>query len=115
MTQSLCGVADLALAGQEYQDITGRFGRQFVDGVDDGLGLVSQLGAHHFVVRIVGIVGVVGRDRDLKGPVPDLDRIRPARHLDNRGAIEVGGKPLRLDRRGGDDHLEVGPPRQQLA
>ena len=56
MTQSFCGVADLALAGQEDQDVAGRFLLQLTDGIDDGLGLVAHLGAHDFVVGVVGIV-----------------------------------------------------------
>ena len=53
--QCLCGVADLALAGQEHQHVAGRL-FEFVDGVDDRLGRVAHLGADHLVVGVVGIV-----------------------------------------------------------
>ena len=56
VAQCLCGVADLALAGQEHQHVAGRLGFEFADGVDDRLGLVAHLGAHDFVVGVVGIV-----------------------------------------------------------
>ena len=54
--QSLCGVADLALAGQEHQHVARRLGLEFVDRVDDRLDFVADLGAHDFVVGVVGIV-----------------------------------------------------------
>ena len=51
-------------------------------------------------------------------PVADLDRVGPPGHLDDRRGLpsrrEVRGEPLRVDGRGGDDHLEVGAARQQL-
>ena len=56
LAQGFCGVADLALAGQEDQDVAGRFGLELVDGVDDRLGLVAHLGADDFVVGVVGVV-----------------------------------------------------------
>ena len=65
--QRFCGVADLALTGQEHQHVAGRFGLQLVDGVDDRVGLVAHLGAHDLVVGIVGIVGVVGRTATSSG------------------------------------------------
>ena len=40
--QRLGGVADLALAGQEHQDVARTLGRQLPDGVDDRLGLVAD-------------------------------------------------------------------------
>ena len=45
-------------------------------------------------------------------PVADLDRIRAARDLDDRRAAEVRAEALGVDRRAGDDQLEVGSPRQ---
>ena len=53
-------------------------------------------------------------------PVPDLDRVSAAGDLDDRGGLagarvlEVLGEALGVDRRGGDDHLEVGAAGQQL-
>uniref|UniRef100_A0A1I7YRE6 NAD-specific glutamate dehydrogenase n=1 Tax=Steinernema glaseri TaxID=37863 RepID=A0A1I7YRE6_9BILA len=46
-------------------------------------------------------------------PVPGLDRVGTPGHLDDRRIVEVPGKALQVDGRGGDDDLEVGAPRQQ--
>ena len=46
--------------------------------------------------------------------VAHLDRVGAAGDLDDRRAREVGGHPLDVDRRRGDDELQVGTPRQQL-
>ena len=56
--------------------------------------------------------------------VADLDRVRAARDLDDRGDVawfaacavltEVGGEALRVDGSGGDDDLEFGAARQEL-
>jgi hypothetical protein len=56
IAQSICGVANLALAGQEDEHITGRLFLELGDGVHDGLGLVSHLRADDFVVGVVGVV-----------------------------------------------------------
>ena len=117
LAQRLGGVADLALAGQEDQDVAGRLGRQFAHGVDDRLGLVAQFGADDLVVGVVRVVAVVGRRNDFQRAVTDLDRIGAAGHLDDRctatgsmfGSAEVRGESPWLDGRRGDDHLEVGP------
>jgi hypothetical protein len=92
LLQSVRGVADLPLAGQEDQHVAGRFEGEFVDRVEDRLRLVVVL---------------------LKRPVAHLDRVRTAGHLDDRRVREVPGEPLRVDRGRGDDHLEVGPPGEQ--
>ena len=95
--QRFGGVADLALAGQEHQHVAGRFGLEFVDGVDDRLGLVAHLGADDLVVGVVGIVVVVrsvGAD-DFQWAVTDLDRVGAPGHLDDRRAVEVRGEALR--------------------
>ena len=47
-------------------------------------------------------------------PVADLHRVGAPGDLHDRRVPEVGAEPLRVDRRRGDDDLEVGPPRQQL-
>ena len=96
------GVADLALAGQEDQHVARALGRQLAHGVDDRLGLVA-------LDRLA--VLVVLRQLE-QGAVADLDGIRTTRHLDH-GRVEVRGEAVDVDRRAGDDHLEVGPARQQ--
>ncbi len=58
VTQRFCGVADLALTGQEDENVTWRLGLEFADGVDDGLGLITHLGAYDLVVGVVWIVVV---------------------------------------------------------
>ena len=95
------GVADLALAGEEDQDVAARsLAPQLVDGLDDAVDLVLGLRA--------GLVGVGQR------AVPDLDGERAAGDLDDRGVPEVLAEALRVDRRRGDDHLEVGAAGEQL-
>ena len=54
------------------------------------------------------------RTSDFQWPITDFDGIRPPGHLDDRRTTEMGGKPLRLDRRRCDDHLQVRAARQQL-
>ena len=119
ITQSLCGVADLALTRQEHQHVAGRFLLEFGDGVDDRLGLVAQLGPDDFVVGIVGIVTIFGSDGDFQWAVTDFDGIGPPGDFHDRGAEsfsrEMRGETLRFDGRRRDDHLEIGSPRQQLA
>jgi hypothetical protein len=58
VTQRFCGVADLALTGQEDQHVAGWFLVELVYRVDDGLGLIAHLGAHDLVVGVVRIVVV---------------------------------------------------------
>ncbi len=58
VTQRFCGVADLALAGKEDQHVAGWFLLQLADRVEDGLGLITHLGAYDLVVGVVWIVVV---------------------------------------------------------
>ena len=102
--QCLGGVADLALAGEEDEHVAGRLAGELVDGVHDPGDLVERL-------RVVGHL--------VERAVPDLHRVRATADLDDggRGTVgprEVGREPLRLDGRGGDDHLQVGPAGQEL-
>ena len=97
--QQVGGVADLALAGQEDQDVAGTRGGQLVDRVADGLALV----------------GVLAALAALERPVAHLDRVGPAGHLDDRRAAEGRGEALRVDGGRGDDDLEVGTLGQELA
>ena len=99
--QGVLGVADLPLAGEEHQDVARPLGDQLVDGVEDRGDLVA-VGIGVLVVRVD------------HGAVAHLDRVGPAGDLDDRGAPEVGGHPLDVDRGRGDDELQVGTPRQQL-
>ena len=88
--QGLRGVADLALAGEEDEHVAGRLAQQLLDGVADRVGLVA---VPH-------------------GPVPHRDRVGAAGDLDDRRVAEVRGEALRVDRRRGDDQLQVGPARE---
>ena len=101
--QEVGGVVDLPLAGQEHERVA--VPGQLVDGVADRLHLVAVVGRPSHVVA--------------ERAVAHLDRVRPPGHLDDRrvDAVdgEVAGEAGRVDRRRRDDHLEVGPPRQQLA
>ena len=72
------GVADLALAGQEDEDVAGRLAQQLVDRVADRVGLVGVL---------VGLA------------VADLDRVGAPADLDDRRVVEVLGEALGVDRR----------------
>ncbi len=66
------------------------------------------------MVGVVGIIGVVCRNRHLERPVPDLDGVGTARHLDDRSIGEVPRKTFGLNGRRRHDDLEVGSARQQL-
>ena len=51
----------------------------------------------------------------LERPPALLDREQAPRHLDHRRAVEVLRESVGVDRRRGDDDLQVGPARQDLA
>src|SRR5918993_651519 len=106
----LGGVADLPLAAQEHQDVAQALGAQLLDGLADRLDRVADPGARRVVVLFGLLVALVQDQR----AVADLDRVRPAGHLDDGGAIEMVREAFGLDGRGGDDDLEVGPPGEQL-
>src|SRR5699024_7076622 len=130
------GVADLPLAGQEHEDVARLLPRQFVEGVEDPLDLVLDrplrgtaagevVPAVRGVSAVPGVCGVSGARTISTGPgavlvvnggglgrgiqrtVADLDRIGPAGHGDDGRTAEVLAERLRIDRRGGDDDLEV--------
>ncbi len=108
--QGVGGVADLPLAGEEDEDVAARpgvpLGPQLLDGLADA--------GHHVALLGLGTVGVDER------AVADLDGEGAARDLDDRGRLprgrvgEVLGEALGVDRRRGDDDLEVRAPREQL-
>ena len=96
--QRLGRVPDLPFTREEHEDVARPFAGQLHDRVAHGLGLVP-------------VVAGVGSD----GSVPHVDGERSSRDLDDGGIVEVGGEASRVDRRRRDDHLEVGPLRQELA
>ncbi len=93
IAQRVGGVADLALARAEHQDVAVEVVDQFGDRPADAVGLVD---------------GPVGIGRVDQRAVPDLDRVGAARHRDDRGVGEVGGEALGVDGGRRDDDLEVG-------
>ena len=101
------GLADLALAGEEHQDVAVALAHELAAGADDAVDLVD--------VRDPGFdLAVLARDGFLDGQraVADLDRERAAGDLDDRcgravGVGEMLREPLRVDGRRGDDDLQV--------
>jgi hypothetical protein len=67
------GVADLALAGEEDEDVAGALAQELVDGVADRVGLVGVL---------LGLA------------IADLDRVGAPGDLDDRRVVEVLGEAL---------------------
>ncbi len=72
--QEFRGFADLALAGQEHQDVAGAFAPEILRRTDDR------------VLEFLLVVGLSGRDVAARAqrPPADVDGIRPAGHLDHR-------------------------------
>ncbi len=99
--QAVGGVPDLALAGEEDEHVavSGAFGEELVDGVQDALHLVALL-----VVRPVRVD---------ERPVADLHRVGAAGDLHDGRVVEVRGEPRGVDRGRGDDELEVRSPGEQ--
>ena len=92
-------LADFALARQENEDVAPPRHFEFAHGVLDRF-------EHGAVVRLVDVV---------QGTPADFHGIGAARNVEDRSrpAVFVGkvfGKALGVDRRGRDDHLEVGAP-----
>ena len=105
LAQGLGGLTDLALAGEEYQDIATPGLGQFIHRLGDG-----QL---HGLVALPGVLL-------LGWPVAHLHRVGAAADLDDgcRPALavsEMAGEALGIDGGGGDDDLEVRPPGQEVA
>ncbi len=84
VSQSVCGVADLALTRQEDEDVTGALALELADRVDDRGHLVAV-----GVGRRVPLRGVRVDD----GAVAHLDGVRPTRHLDHGRVAEVLAEP----------------------
>ena len=88
--QAVGGFADVALAGEEDEDVVAPVLVEFGDGADDGV-------RHVFVFA--------GRT------VADFHRIRPPADVQHRRATEMRGEFFRVDGRRGDDDFEVGTAR----
>ena len=107
--QELGGLTDFALAGKEYQNVARTFAPQVLRRRDNRL-----------FERLL-VVGLVLAGRILactQRAVANLDREHPSLDVDHRRARrsvpEMAGEAVRIERRRGDDQLEIGPPRQQL-
>ena len=105
--QPLGGLANLALAGKERQDVAGTCAPQVARRVDDRL------------LDVLLVVGGLVLEVASACAVADLDRVQPAGHLDDRRgmrvvAAEMAREPLGVERRRRDHELEVVAPRQQL-
>ncbi len=108
ITERVRGVTDLPLTGQEDEDVAWALRRELAYGVHDRLGLVPD--------DWLALLVLFGQGDER--PVANLDRVGAAGDLDDRRGLaapirEVGGEPLRVDGRRGDDDLEVRPFRQQ--
>ncbi len=113
LAQGLSGIANLALAGQEDEDVARTDTRQLVDRIDNAIHQIAlfprpgsrRRAATHFAFR-------------LNGTVAQLNRIQPTRDLDDRRLatihLEMSREAFGIDRGGGDDQLQVGSPWQQL-
>ena len=99
LAQRLGGLADLALARQEDEHVAGGPSRASS----------STASSDRFFHVLVFLVFVGGFER----AVADLDRIGAAGDFDHGRTVEMLREALGLDRRGGDDDLEIGTPRQQ--
>ncbi|EXI65319.1 MAG: hypothetical protein AW07_04719 [Candidatus Accumulibacter sp. SK-11] len=108
LAQRLGRLANLALAGQEDEDVTRADAMQLVAGVGERIVKVALV-VGSAVVRRAG--SAVAR-RLLQRAVAQLDRVQPARDLDHRRVVEVPRKALGIDRRRGDDQLQLASLRQ---
>ena len=105
LAQQVGGLADLALAGQEHEDVAGPLAPEVLGGGDDR------------VLELLLVVGLLVAGRRAAGSGPRPDTSRPDTSMTGAGAparAEVAREALGVERRRRDDHLEVGPPRQQL-
>ncbi len=103
LAQGFRRLANLALAGQKDEHVARAFALRFVHRLDKAL---------------PGVTTAPRATRRRRRPVAHLDRIEPTRHLDHRRRLAVGVgkmacKALGVERRRGDDHLEIGALAQQ--
>ena len=118
--QHLGRVADLALAGEEDQDVPGCLGGELVHGLGDGIERVAVLrlgiGVQLVLVHAVGRVQRPVAQLDGEGAAGDLDDGCRHRFLAlGPGRGKVLGEALRVDGGGGDDDLQVRPLGQDPA
>ncbi len=99
------GLANLALAREEHQDVARAFAPEVLRRGDDRF-------LELFLV--VGLVGCAAAER----AIAHFDRIVAARYLEHRRRLaidaEMAGEALRVQRRRSDDQLQIRPLRQQL-
>ncbi len=105
VAQGIGGVPDLAFTGEKDEDVPVAFCGEFLDRLTDG---VDRVAVDECVAHL-----------DRQGPVADFDRIGAAGDFDDGcgravGCCEVVREPLGVDRRRGDDHLQVRSPGQQF-
>ncbi len=109
LAQHVGGVANLALARQKHQHITGAapfaalIGGNLIKGGEDCL-VNGQV-----VLDTVALFVLLQGQR----AIPGVDREGAPRDLDNRRIVEVLGEALQVDGRRGDDDFKVWTPRQQ--
>jgi hypothetical protein len=102
-----------ALAREEHEHVAVACAGEFVNCVEHGLHLIAAIVGVFFVVRPIGAVTNLNRER----PTHDFDdrsRNERAVRIVSRRCGKMLSKSSRVDSRRGDNHLEVGPFRQQL-
>ena len=95
---SLHGIADIALAREEAEDIAVAFAHELFDGLGQA---VERVLVHDFSAGL-----------ELERPVADFYGVGAPGDLDDGGGVavgvgKVGRKAFWVDGCGGDDHLEV--------
>ncbi len=107
--QRLVRVADLALAGQEYQHVAARIDPgDFIHRRHDRL-VDRALAVTTAAVLVLAAAGLA-----FQRAVAHFHRIGTAFHADHRRIVEMAREALGVDRGRGDDQLEVGAFAQQL-
>ena len=104
--QGVGGVADLPLAAEEDQDVARTLGQSS--------STASQMAWTWSRSSSPSSPSSSSARVARPGPVADLDRVGAAGHLDDRCVAEVVGEAFGVDGGRRDDHLQVGPPGQQL-
>jgi hypothetical protein len=115
--EGVVGIADLTLPGKEHEDVRGvgagwDLCPQLLDGFDNTTDLIA-LGDNALAVGGQVDQGSIA-DLDRKGATADLEDRHRAHDVSVLVGGEVSSEALGVDRRGGDDDLEVGAAGQQL-